>query len=95
MNIPEKMDSQWITGIIFGGVLISSLGAVSSYTLEEKKPTIKSILRDFIIGSMLFLFIMNLLPESSTSLLTYITSKIPSGGGGAGDMEIDVGVPTF
>jgi len=84
--------NQYLIGIIFGGLLISSLGALSTYNLEEKKPTIKSLIRDFIIGSILFVLVMQLLPESSTSLINTITSVIPTS---IDDIEIHVGVPTF
>ena len=56
-------------------------------------------MRDFIIGSVLFLLIMQLLPESSESVITYLTSlfvfnkSIMSEGGG--DLEIEVGVRKF
>ena len=90
--------SQLVVGILFGGALISSLGAISNYSLEKKQPTMKSVARDFIIGSVLFLLIMQLLPESSASLLSYITSlsfvsAIPSMGSAVEDLDIQVGLP--
>jgi RsiW-degrading membrane proteinase PrsW (M82 family) len=92
--------SQLVVGILFGGALISSLGAISNYSLEKKQPTMKSVARDFIIGSVLFLLIMQLLPESSASLLSYITSfsftsAIPSMGSAVEDLDIQVGLPQF
>ena len=90
--------NHYLVGILFGGFLISSLGALSTYNLEHKKPTTKSLLRDFIIGSVLFLLIMQLLPDSSTSLINTITSFVPSSvvpSLEGGDIEIDVGVPKF
>jgi RsiW-degrading membrane proteinase PrsW (M82 family) len=92
--------SQLVVGILFGGALISSLGAISSYSVEKKQPTMKSVMRDFIIGSVLFLLIMQLLPESSASLLSYFTSlsflsAMPSMSGGAEDLDIQVGLPEF
>ena len=90
-----------VIGGLFGGVLVSALGALSTYSIEKKKPRIKSLMRDFIIGSILFLLIMQLLPESSESVINYlqsffnsdILSKISEGGGG--DLEIEVGVRKF
>ena len=91
--------NQWIVGILFGGVLISSLGALSTYSIEQINPTIKSIMRDFIIGSILFCFIIYLLPESSLSLLTYLTTLSPFTMGVPSvledQMEIQVGLPKF
>lgn len=91
----------WIVGIILGGTIISSLGALSTYTMEEKIPTIKSISRDFIIGSILFCFILYLLPDSTKYILSYLTglftltkalspiSPIEEA------IEIEVGIPKF
>ena len=86
-------------GIIIGGTLISALGALSTYNVENKKPTMKSITRDFIIGSVLFLLIMQILPESSLSMIQYVTSFIPSSlptlSTSVDDMDIQVGIPKF
>jgi RsiW-degrading membrane proteinase PrsW (M82 family) len=93
--------SQLVVGILFGGALISSLGAISSYSVEKKQPTMKSVMRDFIIGSVLFLLIMQLLPDSSASLLSYISSfsflsAMPSmSSSGGEDLDIQVGLPQF
>ena len=89
--------NQYLIGILFGGILISSLGAISTYNLENKQPTKKSLIRDFIIGSILFVLVMQLLPESSTSLITALTSFVPSSiiPTSIDDIEIQVGVPTF
>ena len=86
-------------GILIGGSLISALGALSTYNVENKKPTMKSITRDFIIGSVLFLLIMQILPESSLSMIQYVTSFIPSSlptlSTSVDDMDIQVGIPKF
>ena len=95
-----------VPGMIIGGVLISALGAGSTVVLEEKQPTVKSVSRDFIIGSVMVLMILQLLPESTTSLIQWLLglvplsmlSKVQAGGssGGASDtMEVKVGLPKF
>ena len=66
--------NQQVLGVVLGGSLIAGLGSISTYTFEKKEPTIKSVSRDFIIGGILFMFIMYLLPESSMSLINMITS---------------------
>jgi len=88
--------------MIIGGVVISTLGAGSTYFLEEKKPSVKSVGRDFIIGSIMVMMILQLLPESSTYLIEFILSLVPLSlfsaakeGGGDMDMEVKVGVPRF
>jgi len=89
--------NQYVIGILFGGILISTLGAISTYNLENKKPTTKSLIRDFLIGSILFVLVMQLLPESSTSLINMLTSFVPTSviSTSVDDIEIQVGVPKF
>ena len=89
--------NDYLIGILFGGSLITSLGAVSTYSVEKKSPSIKSVSRDFIIGSLLFVMIMQLLPESSLSIIKYITSFIPSQLAlpKSDELELNVGIPKF
>jgi hypothetical protein len=90
--------NEYILGVLFGGSLITGLGAVSTYTVEKKQPTIKTVSRDFIIGSVLFVLIMQLLPESSSSLLTYLTGLFTFSSFSSShndDIEIQVGIPKF
>ncbi len=91
-------------GMAIGGVTIASVGAAAAYTMEKKKPTVKSVLRDFIIGTILVLMLLQLLPDSAQTLVDTVRS-IPSltptfmtgggGGGGVGEMDIQVGIPKF
>jgi len=94
--------SPLVPGMIIGGIVISCLGAGSTYLLEEKKPSIKSVGRDFIIGAIMVMMILQLLPESSTYLIEYVLSLIPLSlastakiGGGETEVEVKVGVPRF
>jgi hypothetical protein len=95
--------NQQVLGVVLGGSLIAGLGSISTYTFEKKEPTVKSVSRDFIIGGILFMFIMYLLPESSMSLINMITSlsifSLPSLSlpttASQDDLEINVGVPKF
>lgn len=89
--------NEYLLGVLFGGSLITTLGAVSTYSIEKKQPTIKSVTRDFIIGSVLFMLIMQLLPESSSSLLSYLTGifTFASVTSSSDDIEIQVGIPKF
>jgi hypothetical protein len=98
-----------VSGMVLGGVLISALGAGSSLFLEEKKPSVKSVSRDFIIGAIMVALIIQLLPDSSTTVIQFLLGLVPasllSGGGAAvaaatsdtsgDDMEVKVGVPRF
>jgi len=96
--------NQQVLGIILGGSLIAVLGSISTYTFEKKDPTIKSVSRDFIIGGILFMFIMYLLPESSSALINMIMSlsifSLPTlstlpVSAAQDELEINVGVPKF
>jgi hypothetical protein len=60
-----------------GGVVIAALGAGSTMYVEEKKPSAKSLSRDFIIGAVMVAMIMQLLPESTTSVIQYILALAP------------------
>ena len=66
-----------VTGIVLGGVAISAIGAASSQFIEEKQPTVKSLSRDFIIGAVMVAMIMQLLPESSSSVVQFVLSMAP------------------
>jgi hypothetical protein len=92
--------SSLVPGMIIGGVLISSLGAGSTYFLEEKKPTVKSLGRDFIIGAIMVMMILQLLPESASFIIEYILALVPlslvkTATQAVDDMEVKVGVPKF
>jgi hypothetical protein len=60
-----------------GGSVIAALGAGSAMFLEEKKPTVKSVSRDFIIGAFMVVMIMQLLPESTSSIIQYLLTLAP------------------
>ena len=57
--------------------MISAIGAASSQFIEEKAPTVKTLSRDFIIGAVMVAMIMQLLPESSTSVIQFVLSLAP------------------
>lgn len=90
-------------GITLGGVTIAGLGAASVYALEKKQPSVKSIMRDFIIGCVLVLLLLQLLPDSVSNVMSVFPSFSTMAGGAAAalttastpDMEIQVGVPGF
>jgi hypothetical protein len=78
-----------MAGMALGGVVISALGAGSTVFVEEKKPSFKSLARDFIIGAIMVALIIQLLPESATTVIQFALSLAPlslfqSGGGAAG-----------
>ena len=87
--------------MIIGGVAISAIGAASTKFVEEKAPTIKTLGRDFIIGAVMVAMIIQLLPESSTSLIQFILGLAPLTLFNSvqkvveSEEEVKVGVPRF
>jgi hypothetical protein len=55
-----------------GGTTMSLISAIGNYALDKDTPTPKTVARDFILGAVLLLLIMQLLPESTTRLVSYI-----------------------
>jgi len=92
----------FVPAMILGGVIISSLGAATMHFMEERDPTIKTVARDFIIGAIMMLMILQLLPESSEYMISVVMSLAPLSlftrapvQEGAMEMEVKVGVPNF
>ena len=89
-------------GMLFGGAVISSLGATSVYVMEKQKPKIKTVLRDFIIGAVLVMMLLQIMPDTTTSLLEGVSSAVssfPAVGSSissaVSDIEIQTGIPKF
>lgn len=94
-----RMDSSQIMGIVTGGVLISALGGVAEYMREKEMPSYKGMIRDFLIGAVLVVFLLQIMPDSISSIFAFlpsiksITDSVPSvsaiAGGDAGpDLQI-------
>jgi len=88
--------------MLLGGVIICCIGAASTYYLEEKAPSAKSLTRDFIIGAAMLAMILQLLPESSEYLIQYTLNLLPlsmlktiQAGNVESDVEVKLGVPKF
>jgi hypothetical protein len=77
----------WIGGI-GAGTFISGLSAGGMWLLESKKPTAKTVARDFILGGILFFILLQLLPESTMALLTGILAFVPTMSGGGSVPEV-------
>lgn len=97
-----------IAGMVIGGVIITALGAASHYVNERTAPPTKGVVRDFLIGAVMVAMIMQLLPESSTSIVEKFMSLMPtmstaaaavsalpllSSGGGASSTEEEKSAP--
>ena len=96
-----RMDSTSIFGIVAGGLLTSALGGAAEYMREKEMPGYKSLVRDFLIGAVLVVFLLQIMPDSMANIFTFLPSLkgivdvVPSvsssmnGGGDAGpDLQI-------
>jgi uncharacterized membrane protein YhfC len=61
----------WI-GPILGGLSFTIISAGSIYYMDHKLPETKILARDFVLGAILFLIIMQILPESTSTLIQFI-----------------------
>lgn len=90
------MDSTSILGIVAGGSLIATLGGVAEYMREKELPSYKSILRDFLIGAVLVVFLLQIMPDSMANVFAYLPSlqglkeSVPVMGTLAGDAGPDL-----
>ena len=72
----ETLPPVWIAPLL-GGTTLCLMSGVSSYYVEKDMPKIKALARDFILGAILVLCIMQFLPESvakSVSMLLSLTA---------------------
>ena len=85
------------TGILLGGLVIAGIGALVAYMNEKKMPSMKSVVRDFIIGGVLMLLVLQLVPDTFESAVSNLPNMkdVFSGVSGANEMEIQVGLPRF
>jgi hypothetical protein len=65
------------TGAFVGGIVLTSVSASGMWLLEGKKPTVKTLGRDFLLGAILFFVLLQLVPESTMALLTGIVAFMP------------------
>lgn len=78
----------WVGGAL-GAVTLASTSAAIMWVAEKKIPTVKTVGRDFILGAILFFLLLQLLPDSTMSLVTGILAfatvknEIVEGGGSA------------
>lgn len=95
----------WFGGGI-GAVSLASISAAVMWIAEKKVPTIKTVSRDLILGCILFFLLLQLLPESTMTLVTTFVSLFKMNGGAldsaaaaviatSDEMEVRVGVPSF
>lgn len=80
---------------------MAGLGTAAEYWREKQFPSYKGLVRDFLIGAILVLFISQILPESMMNLLSFLpsmkglTDSLPQLGGGDMGPELQVGPARF
>ena len=100
----------WVGGGL-GAVTLSIVSATIMWFVEKRAPTVRTVGRDLILGAILFFLLLQLLPESTLSLVTGLLALvavqneiIESGSSSsvaaavaaaADDIELRLGVPTF
>jgi len=99
----------WFGGGI-GAVSLASISAAVMWIAEKKVPTIKTVSRDLILGCILFFLLLQLLPESTMTLVmmfvslfkmkegaldTAATGAVAAALATSDEMEVRVGVPSF
>jgi hypothetical protein len=66
------MNSTSFLGMAVGGVLVSLLGGIAEYMKEKEFPQVKGLVRDFFIGAVMVLFVLQIVPDSMTNLLGFL-----------------------
>ena len=99
----------WVGGAL-GAITLASASAVIMWLAEKKKPTVKTVGRDIILGAILYFLLLQLLPDSTMSLVMGVitmfevknelvsaeaNSVIESVLTPIDDIELRVGVPNF
>ena len=65
----------WLGGGL-GAITLASSSAALQWFAESKMPTVKTVGRDLILGTILFFLLLQLLPESTMALLTGILAFV-------------------
>ena len=92
-----RMNSTYMYGMLLGGTVVSAVGGVAEYMKEKEFPSYKSFARDFIIGAILVLFLLQIIPESMSSLVAAlpVMPSLETITGGSIDPDLQVGPPRF
>ena len=99
----ETSSSVYLLGAGLGGTVLATMSAVGMWIVEKKKPTGKTVGRDFILGAILVVLLLQVVPDSTISLLSGLLAIIPMTSGSIMDVtvpavdeiEVRIGVPRF
>lgn len=94
-----RMNATYMYGMLLGGTVVSALGGAAEYMKEKEMPSYKSLVRDFLVGAILVLFLLQIIPDSMTTLVDALPS-FPAGSlssltGGSIDPDLQVGPARF
>lgn len=91
-----RMNATYMYGMLLGGTVVSALGGAAEYMKEKEMPSYKSLVRDFLVGAILVLFLLQIIPDSMTSLVdAFPTASLASFTGGSIDPDLQVGPARF
>lgn len=85
------MNATYIYGMLLGGAVVSALGGAAEYMKEKELPSYKSFVRDFLVGAILVLFLLQIVPDSMSSLVSALPA-LPELGGLSASIEPDLQV---
>jgi hypothetical protein len=89
-----RMNATYVYGMLLGGTVVSALGGAAEYWKEKEIPSIKGLMRDFIVGAVLVLFLLQIVPDSMASLVNALPAlpEMPGLGSMAASIEPDLQV---
>ncbi len=95
-----RMNATYVYGMLLGGSVVSALGGAAEYWKEKEMPSLKALMRDFIVGAVLVLFLLQIVPDSMASLVSALPSlpEMPGIGsmtGGSVEPDLQVGPARF
>jgi hypothetical protein len=92
-----RMNTTYIYGMLLGGTVVSALGGVAEYMKEKEFPSYKSLVRDFLVGAVLVLFLLQIVPDSMTSLVDSLPTMPQFGSmiSASADPDLQVGPARF
>ena len=92
-----RMNATYMYGMLLGGTVVSALGGVAEYMKEKQFPSYKSFARDFFVGAILVLFLLQIVPDSMESLVSVLPAfpNLASITSGSMDPDLQVGPARF
>ena len=92
-----RMNATYIYGMLLGGTVVSALGGAAEYMKEKQMPSYKSMIRDFLVGAILVLFLLQIVPDSMENLVSALPAlpNLASVTSGSLDPDLQVGPARF